>query len=238
VATEDGQADDPGPEVGYTGARFGGAPRRKARKRVAREGADTGSAGRAPVDARTVILPAVTGSGGPGAAADTAADPAADTAADDPVVGYTGARFGGTPRRGSKVPAAEPAPAAPAPAPPARPEPDPLYYEDPASSFVRPYVFTGGRTRSQFELSLETLVSAVPGRATRLGGEHAAVVELCREPRSVAEVAALLAVPLGVARVLVGDLAGAGDVAVHRSVGTGGPDLALMERVLGGLRRL
>ena len=243
MATEDGQADDPGPEIGYTGARFGGAPRRKARKRVARESTDTGSAGRAPVDARTVILPAVTGSGGPGAAADGAADgaadPAADAAADDPVVGYTGARFGGASRRRSEVPAPEPAPAEPAPAPPAWPEPDPQYYEDPASSFVRPYVFTGGRTRSQFELSLETLVSVVPGRAaTRLGGEHAAVVELCREPRSVAEVAAVLTVPLGVARVLVGDLAGAGVVAVHRSVGAGGPDLALMERVLGGLRRL
>jgi hypothetical protein len=107
------------------------------------------------------------------------------------------------------------------------------------SSIVRPYVFTRGRTRPQFELSVEALVSAVPSpHARRLGGEHDAVLDLCREPRSVAEVAALLAVPLGVARVLVGDLAAEGVVAVHRTADAGGPDLALMERVLSGLRRL
>jgi hypothetical protein len=57
----------------------------------------------------------------------------------------------------------------------------------------------------------------------------------------VAEVAALLAIPLGVARVLLGDMAGLGLVIVHQtasSTGKGGPDLALMERVLSGLRRL
>lgn len=116
---------------------------------------------------------------------------------------------------------------------------EPMDAEAPATSLVRPYVVTGGRTRSSFELSIEALVTAVAAAdASGLGGEHRAVIALCREPRSVAEVAALRGVPLGVARVLVGDLAGAGAVAVHRTVGTGGPDLALMERVLSGLRRL
>jgi Protein of unknown function (DUF742) len=41
-----------------------------------------------------------------------------------------------------------------------------------------------------------------------------------------------------VAKVLLGDLAVGGAIAVHRTSGAGGPDLALMERVLGGLRRL
>lgn len=70
--------------------------------------------------------------------------------------------------------------------------------------------------------------------------EHRAVAELCRQPRSVAEVAALLPVPLGVARVLLGDMAGLGLVVVHKTTGAdgGAPDLALMERVLSGLRRL
>ena len=36
--------------------------------------------------------------------------------------------------------------------------------------------------------------------------EHARIVEVCRTPVSVVEVAAALAVPLGVARVLVSDL--------------------------------
>jgi hypothetical protein len=116
---------------------------------------------------------------------------------------------------------------------------DPEPVDPSASSFVRPYVLTRGRTRSRFELAVETLVSAVP-MAVRdpEPGEHQAVVDLCREPRSVAEVAALLGVPLGVARVVLGDLAATGAVAVHRSAGAAGPDMALMERMLTGLHHL
>jgi hypothetical protein len=89
------------------------------------------------------------------------------------------------------------------------------------------------------ELSIETLVSAGPRPpSARFTGEHEVLLGLCREPRSVAELAARASVPLGVARVLVGDLAAAGAVAVHRSAGAAGPDLALMQRVLSGLRRL
>jgi hypothetical protein len=38
--------------------------------------------------------------------------------------------------------------------------------------------------------------------------------------------------------VLIADLANAGLLAVHRSFAASGPDLLLMERVLGGLRRI
>ena len=66
-------------------------------------------------------------------------------------------------------------------------------------------------------------------------------MEECRTPRSVAEVAALLRVPLGVARVLISDAADAGLITVHKTV-SGNEDaeahLILMERVLSGLRRL
>ena len=70
--------------------------------------------------------------------------------------------------------------------------------------------------------------------------EHRAVAELCEQTRSVAEVAALLSLPLGVARVVLGDMAGLGVVTVHQTASSAGsaPDLALMERVLSGLRRL
>ncbi len=46
--------------------------------------------------------------------------------------------------------------------------------------------------------------------------------------------------PLGVARVVLGDLAAAGSVAVHRTVGSAdaASDVALMQRVLAGLHRL
>ncbi|ALE76779.1 hypothetical protein AD006_07840 [Pseudonocardia sp. EC080610-09] len=125
-------------------------------------------------------------------------------------------------------------PAAAAPPPPAAG----------GAAFVRPYAWTRGRTKSGYELAVETLVS-VSNRARsqleRLPMEHRSVADLLLEQtRSVAEVAALLSLPLGVARVLLGDMASSGTVTVHQTASTPGdmPDLALMERVLSGLRRL
>ncbi|MFC5948745.1 DUF742 domain-containing protein [Pseudonocardia lutea] len=111
------------------------------------------------------------------------------------------------------------------------------------ASAVRPYAWTRGRTKSGFDLAIETLVSTSPqGREQlpMLQMEHRSVADLCDRPRSVAEVAALLKIPLGVARVLLGDMAGLGVVTVHQTASSTGnePDLALMERVLSGLRRL
>jgi hypothetical protein len=108
---------------------------------------------------------------------------------------------------------------------------------------VRPYTWTRGRTKSGFDLAIETLVSTSPrgrAQASTLQVEHRAVAELCEQTRSVAEVAALLSLPLGVARVVLGDMAGLGVVTVHQTANSAGsvPDLALMERVLSGLRRL
>lgn len=121
------------------------------------------------------------------------------------------------------------------------PEPGPGPEQE--ASIVRPYAWTRGRTRSNFDLAVETLVSTTSrGRDTQQVRqyEHRAVAELCREPRSVAEVAALLKLPLGVARVLLGDMALQDLVVVHETAGSAGevPDMALMERVLSGLRRL
>jgi hypothetical protein len=110
-------------------------------------------------------------------------------------------------------------------------------------SSVRPYSWTKGRTRPVYDLEVETLVSTTEqgcNVATLTSIEHRSVAELCRRPRSVAEVGALLSLPLGVARVLLGDMADIGLVMVHRAANETGerPDLAFMERVLSGLRRL
>lgn len=111
------------------------------------------------------------------------------------------------------------------------------------ASSVRPYAWTRGRTRSGLDLAIEALVSTSRQGRGQLGllqVEHRAIAELCEEARSVAEVAALMSLPLGVARVLLGDMAGLGVVTVHQTASSTGatPDLALMERVLSGLRRL
>ena len=67
-------------------------------------------------------------------------------------------------------------------------------------------------------------------------------MDLCRSARSVAEVSALLRLPLGVARVLVADMAVEGLLRLHQSqsptTAGGQPDLRLLERVLSGLRKL
>ncbi|MEV7421848.1 MULTISPECIES: DUF742 domain-containing protein [unclassified Streptomyces] len=108
---------------------------------------------------------------------------------------------------------------------------------------VRPYAMTGGRTRPRYQLAIEALVSttADPSQLQGQLPEHQRICQLCFEIKSVAEISALLSIPLGVARILVADLAEAGLVAIHQPGGeeTGGtPDVTLLERVLSGLRKL
>ncbi|MFD4590444.1 DUF742 domain-containing protein [Streptomyces rubiginosohelvolus] len=109
---------------------------------------------------------------------------------------------------------------------------------------VRPYAMTGGRTRPRYQLAIEALVSttADPARLQGQLPEHQRICRLCIEIKSVAEISALLSIPLGVARILVADLAEAGLVAIHQPGGDeaagGQPDVTLLERVLSGLRKL
>lgn len=114
----------------------------------------------------------------------------------------------------------------------------------PGSPFVRPYAVTGGRTRPLLaeELGLETLISTTAlGESTAhsLNLERRKIVTLCRAMLSVAETSARLELPLGVTRVLIGDMAEEGLVMVHRPASPSDrPDLALLERVLYGLREI
>ena len=119
---------------------------------------------------------------------------------------------------------------------------------------VRPYSLTGGRTRFGHVLLVETFVASTAaleaaeerkeltnGSLRSVMPELRAIVELCRRMRTVAEIAALLKMPLGVVRVLLSDLADQGKIRVYGTGtghGTGRPERALLERVLSGLRRL
>jgi hypothetical protein len=120
------------------------------------------------------------------------------------------------------------------------PPPDPVTE---TGSLVRPYTRTGGRTRSEMNLAIEALVSTSDrgwDMEEALLAEHRNICDLCMETRSVAEVAALLRLPLGVVRVLIGDMAGMGLVVVHSTDAVVGdrPSMDFLERVLSGLRRL
>jgi hypothetical protein len=108
---------------------------------------------------------------------------------------------------------------------------------------VRPYLLTGGRTRSAVDLPLEALVRTTPEGTKQfgdLGHERRQIVELCTQSQSVAEVSAHLSIHLQVARVLIGDLVKEGLVSTNTASPqpTARPDLRLLERVLDGLQSL
>jgi uncharacterized protein DUF742 len=110
---------------------------------------------------------------------------------------------------------------------------------------VRPYALTGGRVRSSTELALETIVrvtSRGEKDAAGLPTERREILELCAAPTSIAEVSAHLSLPLGVARVLVGDMVTDGFLDSHSTPVSdeagSRPDLRLLERVLDGLQAL
>jgi hypothetical protein len=113
---------------------------------------------------------------------------------------------------------------------------------DGGSSLVRPYAVTGGRTKPRYQLQIEAMVAASHYEArdlSVLSPECQSILGFCRDWRSVAEISAVLRMPLGVARVLIGDMAMEGLVRVHQADhAQGRPDLNLLERVLSGLRKL
>ena len=108
----------------------------------------------------------------------------------------------------------------------------------PDENLVRPFVITGGRTRhATVHLRVEALVVATDVHpAGALQFEHATIIEICQTPISVAEVSARVGVPLGVAQILVGDLADAGLVRVHEATPMATP--ALLLRMIDAVRAL
>ena len=111
-------------------------------------------------------------------------------------------------------------------------------------SLVRPYTLTAGRTDSRVNLPLEapveTLASAKPPRwpGNDVRGQ---ILKFCVDVPSVAEIAAHLSLPLGVVRVLVGDLVTQGHLRLHTTLGdstTIEERRELIGRTLRGLRAL
>ncbi|WP_216901417.1 DUF742 domain-containing protein [Nocardia alni] len=91
--------------------------------------------------------------------------------------------------------------------------------EDSDEEFLRAFVVTGGRTTPVIDgLRIETLVHAPPSALSApLQLEQLTVVRLCQRPCSIAEIGAALHVPVGIAKVIVSDLAAAGFVRVRQS---------------------
>ncbi|MFI7596655.1 DUF742 domain-containing protein [Actinoplanes sp. NPDC049681] len=121
------------------------------------------------------------------------------------------------------------------------PVPGPMPGDQPGehASSLRPFVITSGRVAGQDAgIGLETQVSALPGALTaRLSPEQRAIVQLCGEPLSVAEISARLRMHFGVTRILVGDLRAAGHLDVH-VLESDFPDPETIMRVIRGLRSI
>jgi hypothetical protein len=106
---------------------------------------------------------------------------------------------------------------------------------------VRPYAITGGRTRAATDVPIEAIVYRTPNGDRALATmalERGQILQLLSSPQSAAEISARLRLPLGVARVVLGDLVDEGFVALNTRSTSGRPDLRLLERVLDGLQAL
>ncbi|WP_261717820.1 DUF742 domain-containing protein [Streptomyces sp. FZ201] len=121
------------------------------------------------------------------------------------------------------------------------------WFDDEAGPVVRPYAMTRGRTTSAAQHRLDLIAVVVadtraddPAEDSTLSPEHVDIVERCRDtPQSVAELAAELDLPIGVVRVLVGDLVAEELVHVNRPVPPAElVDESILRDVINGLRAL
>lgn len=120
---------------------------------------------------------------------------------------------------------------------------NPYEWDEDAGPLVRPYTLTRGRTRPADDLTLITLVTtadpAPEDRDSGLHPEHREILELCRAPQAVAEIAALLRLPVSVVKILIGDLVAGGRVTVRAPLSMAGkPNAELLRKVRDGLGRL
>ncbi|MEE4545392.1 DUF742 domain-containing protein [Streptomyces sp. V4-01] len=123
------------------------------------------------------------------------------------------------------------------------------WYDDAAGPVVRPYAMTRGRTSHAAEARIDLIALVVTEAEAGESGalddhtlspEHLDIVERCQfQATSVAELAADLDLPVGVVRVLVGDLLEAEHVHIHQPVPPAElPDESILREVINGLRAL
>lgn len=110
----------------------------------------------------------------------------------------------------------------------------------PVARAVRPYTLTSGRTKPKVDLPVEATLRRLTPEEKHLQGHIGRILEVC-DTRSVAEVSALVHMPIGVVRVLLGDLVELGHVRVQATLNEDSSydeRRDLIERTLRGLRSL
>ncbi|GAA3066579.1 DUF742 domain-containing protein [Streptomyces glomeratus] len=113
--------------------------------------------------------------------------------------------------------------------------------DDAVGRMVRPYTVSEGRTKPTCHFDLMTMVVATGTTSRRnLGLDHTHVLELCRTPVTVAEIAGLTRMPATVIKVLLSDLVERGAVVTRpfdlaTQAASAAPDLELLEALRDGL---
>jgi hypothetical protein len=117
------------------------------------------------------------------------------------------------------------------------------WFDRDAGPVVRPYAMTKGRTlpRGAEAFGLIDVVGSTgegPPDDFRPGPEHRRILSLCRQPIPVADLASEIDLPIGVVRVLLGDLASEGMLQVLSPQKDTATDQRLLRMVLDGLESL
>jgi hypothetical protein len=112
-----------------------------------------------------------------------------------------------------------------------------------AGPVSRPYTVTGGRTRPRgeryFDLVDIVACAGPPGETAASSPERAQILDLCRTPVTVADIASVTGLPLGVVRVLLGDLVAERLIEVRTRAPRGRvTDRHLLQQVINGLQAL
>jgi len=107
---------------------------------------------------------------------------------------------------------------------------------------VRPYAVTQGRTESAATFGLIDVVAATGAwplsEQFRPGPEHRRILAICRRPVPVVDLTSEIDLPLGVVRVLLGDLAAEGMLQIVSAQRQPVADHRLLRMVLDGLESL
>ncbi|MCT9934846.1 DUF742 domain-containing protein [Planotetraspora sp. A-T 1434] len=119
----------------------------------------------------------------------------------------------------------------------------PQWIDDEAGPVVRPYALTGGRARSSGDnidlIALVTATGAPVGNTADIGPEQRRILEIASHGASVADIASDVDLPLGVVRVLLGDLHDQGLINVRPPVKAAPlPSERILKEVINGLRAL
>ncbi|MBF8193382.1 DUF742 domain-containing protein [Nonomuraea sp. K274] len=116
----------------------------------------------------------------------------------------------------------------------------PRWLDEEAGPVVRPYALIRGRTRSSGDaFDLVATVRTIGDPPGDLGPEQHRILRAARNPISVADLAVEIDLPVGVVRVLLGDLRDHGLISVTSASAEGSrANERILKEVINGLRAL